>query len=173
MTFLNLAQERYSVRKFSAREVEQEKIDQILRAGQIAPTACNNQPQKILVIQSAEALEKLQKCKTSHFGETLAVLTCYDRTLCWKREYDDKSSGDIDASIITTHMMLAAQELGIGSTWVMHFIPEAIKEEFMLPDNYEPVSLLVMGYPAEDAKPFPGHTSVRPIAETVQYNSFS
>ena len=70
-------------------------------------------------------------------------------------------------------LALAAQELGIGSTWVMHFIPEAIKEEFMLPDNYEPVSLLVMGYPAEDAKPFPGHTSVKPIAETVQYNSFS
>ena len=68
MDFIKLAEERFSVRKFSDRQVEQDKLDLILKAGQIAPTACNIQPQRIYVLQSQEALEKLQKCKMSHFG---------------------------------------------------------------------------------------------------------
>ena len=158
MDFITLTEERYSVRKFSDRPVEQEKLDLILRAGQTAPTACNFHPQRIYVLRSREALERLQKCKTSHFGETLAVLVCCDTAVCWKRDYDGKSSGEIDASIVTTQMMLEAWEQGIGSTWVMHFIPEAIREEFALPEDEEPVSLLVMGYPAEDSAPSAMHS---------------
>jgi nitroreductase len=172
MEFLKLAEERFSVRSFSDKPIEKEKLDAILRAGQVAPTACNLQPQKILVIQSEEALALYRKCTVCHFNAPLAILTCYDKNLCWKREYDGKSSGDIDAAIVTTHMMLEAANLGIGSTWVMHFIPEAIRNEFQLPENYEPVSLLAMGYPAEDAKPYPGHSSIKPLDETVSYNEF-
>jgi len=167
MNFIQLAEERYSVRKFTDRSVEQDKVDLILKAGQIAPTACNNQPQRAYVIQSPEALKKLQKCKTSHFGETLAILVCYDTEACWKREYDGKSSGDVDAAIVTTHMMFEAQELGIGSTWVMHFIPEAVRAEFEIPDHEEPVSLLVMGYAAADAKPAVLHTQKKVLSETM------
>ena len=148
--FITLANSRFSVRSFSNKNVEQEKIDSILLAGLVAPTACNNQPQKIYVLQTAEALETLQKCKYSHFGETLAFIVCYDSSLCWTREFDGKVSGDIDASIVATHMMLEAWELGIGSTWIMHFIPEAIIDEFNLPDNVVPVCILVMGYPAQE-----------------------
>ena len=167
MSFIQLAEERFSVRKFSARAVEQEKLEAILRAGQIAPTACNNQPQKIYVIRSPEALEKLQKCKPSHFGETLAILVCCRTGACWRCPCDGKSSGDVDAAIVTTHMMLAAQEQGIGSTWVMHFIPDAVRSEFAIPEDEEPISLLVMGYPAEDVKPAPLHAQKKPLNETV------
>jgi len=167
MDFIQLAEERFSVRKFSDRKVEKEKLDVILRAGQVAPTACNYQPQRIYVIQSEEALAKLQKCKTFRFGETLAILVCVDTNACWKRSYDGKSSGDIDAAIVTTHMMLAAQEVGIGTTWVMHFNPEAIKTEFNLPIFEEPVSLLVMGYASPDAKPSAFHTQKKDLSETV------
>lgn len=169
MDFFELAQQRYSVRKFSSRPVEQEKVDAILRAGQIAPTACNNQPQRIYVIQSKQALEALQKCKFSHFGETLAMLVCANTDECWVRKVDGKNSADVDASIVTTHMMLQAQALGIGSTWVMSFIPEAMKEEFHLPHNVEPIALLVMGYAAEDAAPSERHSQSKDLSETVQY----
>ncbi|QNU66220.1 nitroreductase family protein [Ruminiclostridium herbifermentans] len=172
MDFLQLAENRYSVRNFADKEIEQEKIDAILRAGQVAPTACNFQPQKILVIKSKEALEKFRRCTVCHFNAPLAILTCYDKSLCWSREYDGKTSGDIDAAIITTHMMLEAANLGIGSTWVMHFIPEAIREEFKLPDNFEPVSILVMGYPAEGASPNPSHFNIKPLSDTVFYNEY-
>src|SRR5690606_8491368 len=126
------------VRKFSNKKVEQEKVDLILQAGNVAPTACNRQPQKIYALQSEESLSTLQKCKFSHFNETLAFIVCYDSSECWERDIDGKNSGDIDASIVATHMMLEAWEVGIGSTWIMHFIPEAIIEEFKLPENIIP-----------------------------------
>ena len=169
MDFLKLASERYSVRSFQPRPVEDKDLERILQAGHLAPTACNLQPQRILVIKSEAAIEKLRKCTKCHFEAPTALLVCYDKTECWKRKYDGASSGEIDASIVTTHMMLEAASLGVGSTWVMHFIPEAIKTEFHIPDHIEPVALLVMGYPAADAGPFPGHTAFRPLEEIIRF----
>ena len=163
--FIELCEERYSVRSFDAKKVEEEKIASILRAAQVAPTAGNRQPVRIYVIKSDEAIETLQKCKTQHFGETLAFIVCYDSSVCWVRDYDGKSSGDVDASIVATHMMLEAQEQGIGSTWIMHFIPEAVRTEFELPDNIVPVSILVMGYPSESVAPSQMHTNRRDISD--------
>lgn len=168
MNFKELSEQRFSVRSFSERPVEQEKITAILRAGQAAPTACNKQPQRVLAIQSPESLEILKKCTRAHFGETLAIITCYDREDCWER-WDGKLSGEIDTSIVTTHMMLAAYELGIGSTWVMDFIPEAVEVEFGLPESWVPVSLLMMGYPAEDVRPSPMHGARKELKETVKF----
>ena len=172
MDFLNLAQQRYSVRSFAPQPIAKEEIDKILAAGHLAPTACNLQPQRILVIKSPEAVEKLRKCTPCHFGAPAALLVCCDRNESWKRKYDGKSSGDVDASIIATHMMLQAASLGIGTTWVMYFDPAAMREEFSIPAHIEPVALLVMGYPAPDAKPAPGHAQFRPMEETVIYDTF-
>ena len=169
MEFLELAENRFSVREFDGKKVEREVIDKILRAGQAAPTACNNQPQRIFVIQSEEALEKLRKCTRCHFNAPLAFLICYDKNQCWKRKYDGKISGDIDASIVCTHMMLEAANLGVGSTWVIYYIPEAIKTEFELPDNLESTALLVMGYPKDGIKPDPLHYKTKSIDETVKF----
>ena len=167
MDFLTLSKERYSVRKFLDRKVEEEKINRILKAGQIAPTACNKQPQRIYLIESDEALEKWRKCTPCHFGETLVLLTCVNKTEEWKRDFDGKTSGDVDASIVMTHMMLEGWELGIGSTWVMYFIPEAVRVEFCLPDELEPIGALLMGYPAENVKPSSMHEKKKEISETV------
>lgn len=172
MDFLNLAAERYSVRSFQPRPVEDKALERILRAGHLAPTACNLQPQRTLVIQSEAAMEKLRKCTKCHFAAPTALLVCYDKNECWKRTYDGAASGEIDASIVTTHMMLEAASLGVGSTWVMHFDPAAMRREFHIPDHIEPVALLVMGYPAADAEPFPGHTAFRPLGEIVRYDQF-
>ncbi|MBU5455299.1 nitroreductase family protein [Caproiciproducens sp. MSJ-32] len=172
MDFLKLAKERYSVRKFSDKKVEKEKLDMILEAGRLAPTAVNFQPQRILVINSEENLEKLKLCTRYHFDAPLALLICYDSTVSWKRSYDKKEMGEVDASIVTTHMMLQAAELGLGTTWVGHFDPEAIKEKFELPEYLVPVAILPMGYPSEDSKPNPLHEKRYEINKTVYYNSF-
>jgi len=174
MKFINLAQDRYSLRKFSEKAVEKEKLDLVLEAGRLAPTACNNQPQRILVIEGQEALAKLKKCTRYHFGAPMALLVCYDNAASWKRSFDGKDSGDIDASIVTTHLMLQAAELGLGTTWVGHFDPAAVKKEFLLPENIVAVALLPLGYPAEDAAPNAQlHPNRKPIEETVFYNHFS
>lgn len=170
--FLKLAAKRYSVRSFESRPVEEDTLRQIIQAGYVAPTACNLQPQRILVLSKPEDTKKLKHCTKCHFNAPTALLICYDKNECWKRKYDGKSSGEIDAAIVTTHMMLAAESFGVGSTWVMHFDPAAMREEFQIPDQLEPTALLVMGYPAEDAEPYPGHSQFRPLEDLLVYHSF-
>ena len=169
MNFTELIKNRYSVRKFDGRQISDGCVDEILAAGHLAPTACNYQPQKIFVLRSPEALEKLKDCTKCHFDAPCAMLVCYDEALCWTRKYDGKTSGDIDASIVTTHMMLKAAELGVGTTWVMHFNPEKIRAAFDIPSGINPTALLVMGYPAADAEPLDLHSKFRSEEEIVKY----
>ncbi len=172
MDFIELAARRYSVRKFSDKPVEKEKIELILKAAQLSPTACNNQPQRILVIQSESALAKLRKCTAYHFGAPLAFLICFDKTASWKRSFDGDDSGAVDASIVTAQMMLEAADIGLGTTWVAYFDPTKVRKEFNLPENFVPVALLPAGYPADDAKPYPAHAKRNPVEQTVWYDTF-
>ena len=167
--FIELAESRYSVRSFSNKKIPVEEIEKIIHAGMIAPTGCNNQPQKIIVVNSEEGLAKIKECTRCHFDAPLVFIISYNKDECWKRPYDGKLSGDIDASIVTTHMMLQAYELGIGSCWVMHYRPEVLKEKFSLPDTLESTALLVMGYPSEDSKPAPAHEKSKPEFDIVKW----
>jgi nitroreductase len=174
MEFINLAEGRYSLRKFSEKPVEKEKLDLVLKAGRLAPTACNNQPQRILVIENEEALAKFKRCTPCHFNAPMALLVCYDNTVSWKRNFDGKDSGDNDVGIVATHLMLQAAELGLGTTWVGNFDPANIEKEFSLPANIVPVALIPLGYPAEDATPNERlHYHRKRVEETVFYNNFS
>lgn len=173
MDFLELAKQRYSVRKFSDKKIEQEKIALILEAGRVAPTAVNYQPQRILVLDNRQSLDKLGECTPYRFKETLALLVCYDQTVSWKRKYDNKDSGEIDASIVATHMMLQAASLGIGSTWIGHFDPQKIRNVFAIPNDIIPVVLLSLGYPAEEAVPHAFHDTKHELSKTVFYQTFA
>ncbi len=172
MDFQQLIAERYSVRKFKPDPLPQEVIDRLLQAGHLAPTGCNFQPQRILVLNTEQSMAKLRTCTKCHFDAPAAMLVCHNRDESWKRVYDGALSSPVDAAIVTTHMMLAAQNNGIGSCWVMHFDPTAMREAFHIPENVEPVALLVMGYPAEDAEPLPLHSQYRPLTDVVVYDSF-
>jgi nitroreductase len=172
MDFYKLIAERYSVRKFKNERLSKEIVDKILEAGHLAPTGCNNQPQRILVLNNDESIEKLKNCTRCHFDAPTAMLVCYNKDECWTRKYDGKTCGVSDACIVTTHMMLGAYSLGVGSTWVMHFDPQKMRENFNIPKELEPVALLVMGYPAEDSVPNPLHNQFRPLEEIVSYEAF-
>ena len=157
MEFLELARSRFSVLEYEKHPVEQEKLDKIIEAALAAPTACNNQPLRIVVINDDESRQKLNRAVPSKYYVPAAFLVCYDKREAWQRPMDEKSSGDIDAAIVTTHMMLEATDLGLGSIWVMYWDPEKVKSEFALADGIEPVSLLVVGYKSEAAAPRAGH----------------
>lgn len=172
MDFFKLASERFSVREFTDEPVDQDTINKILKAAHIAPTGCNYQPFRILVLNTPASTEKLKKCTKCHFGTNCAMLVCYNKDECWTRKYDGAQSGLVDACIVTTHMMLQAAELKIGSCWVMHFDPFAMREEFNIPENIEPVALLVMGHPKEGVKPLNLHNEFRNLNELVFYNNF-
>lgn len=172
MDFEQLITQRYSVRSFQPTHLPQEVVDKILEAGHKAPTGCNYQTQRILVLNTDEAMAKLRSCTKCHFSAPTAMLICHNRAESWKRPYDGELSSPVDGAIVTTYMMLAAQNAGVGSCWVMHFDPAKMRETFCIPADTEPVALLVMGYPAEDAKPLPMHFQSRPMEEVVSYATF-
>ncbi len=172
MEFEKLITDRYSVRNFTEEHLPKEVIDKILEAGHKAPTGCNYQPQRILVLNTDNAIEKLKGCTKCHFNAPTAMLVCHNADESWKRPYDGALSSPVDAVIVTTHLMLAAHNIGVGSCWVMHFDPKAMRETFNIPENYEPAALLVMGYPSPDAKPLGLHYETRPMDEVVFYDSF-
>lgn len=172
MDFLELAQKRYSVREFSAKKVEQNKIDKILAAARIAPTACNNQPQRILVLTEEEELKRMKECTRFDFDAPIIFIICYDNEVSWKRKLDGKDEGEVDAAIVTTHMMLEVSDLELGSTWVGSFDPNKVREIFNIPSNYEIVSILPVGYPSEDNKPNSKHLERQGIEKIAFYHTF-
>ena len=172
MNFTELASARYSCRKFTDERVCDCHVEEILKAGHIAPTGCNIQPQRILLLNTDESITKLHEVTRCHFGCKTAMLVCYNKDECWVRKYDGKTSGVSDACSVIVHMLLKATEIGVGTTWVMHFNPEKAREAFNIPENIEPVGFIMMGYPADDAKPADMHSTFRPIDEVVVKDCF-
>lgn len=172
MDFLELAKTRFASRRFTDRKVEPEKLEKILEAGRVAPTAANLQPQRILVIQSGQGLEKLSKAG-SVYRAPLALVVCADHSACWKRPLDGKNTADIDASIVATHLILEATYLGLDSIWVCYFKKEIVSAEFALPAEVEPINILGIGYSDAPKKSPDRHGSERkPLAELVRYETF-
>ena len=168
MTFQELAHARYSVRSFKDMPIKDEEMDLILEAGRVAPTACNNQPQKIFVAKSEVARRKLASVCRCTFGAPVILVVCYDRTRDWKNKLmPGYESGETDAAIVCTHMMMQAADLGIGSCWVGYFNAQEVADVLGLPENLTVSALLPIGYPAEGAKPAPMHTQYRDFDDTV------
>lgn len=172
MEYEKLITERYSVRSFKPEHLSDEAVSEILNAAHKAPTGCNYQPQRILVLNTDESIENLKKCTRSHFNAPTVMIVCYNEQESWKRPYDGALSAPVDAAIVTTHMMLAAHNIGIGCCWVMHFNPSAIIEQFNVPENIKPLAILVMGYPSDNAVPHEFHNSFRPLEDIVVYGQF-
>ena len=171
MTFMELAQNRFSERHFDSRPVEEEKLLKILEAGRIAPTACNYQPQRIFVIKSESAIEKAKATGASLCGCPVALLVCYDLDTVWRnprdRRFTDYNAGEQDASIVAASMMFEAEELGVHSLWIRGFDAQDVIEKFGLAENLVPVMMLALGYPGEKSHPAHLHAKRRPLEETV------
>lgn len=167
MDFLELSKKRYSVLHYQKECIPDDIISKILEAGLSAPTACNFQPQKIKLINTDDGRSRLNRVVPSKYYVPAAFLVCYDKTICWKRKFDGRSSGEIDASIVTTHMMMEATELGLGSIWVMYWDPNTMRDEFEIPQQYEPVALLIVGYPDKSIEPHKEHFVRKGISDVM------
>ena len=172
MSFLDLAKKRYSVRAYTEKKVEKEKLEAILEAAHVAPTGANNQPQHLIVVESDEGMNKVGKAANT-YGAPLVIIICSDRNVTWTRPFDGKKLTDIDASIITDHMMMEATDLGLGSVWICYFKPDVLKEELAIPEGLEPVNILAIGYAdteKEHALSPDRHGRLRkPLSSTVSY----
>lgn len=169
MEFNEVIKKRYSCKKFDGRAVDKEQLENILKAGQLAPTAKNLQEQRIYVAQSADALAKIDKLTPCRYGASTVIIVAYDTNSLFTYPGGKRDSGIEDATIIATHLMLAAKANGVDSCWINFFDPDAAAKEFELPANEEVLMLLDLGYPAPDASPLPNHESRKDLTETVKY----
>lgn len=170
MSFIELAKNRYSVRKFSNRPIEKEKLDTILAVGNLAPTAKNMQPQRIYVLQSDGAIAELDSLTPCRYGANTVLLFTYNVDEEWQNPFENNiRSGVQDVSIVATHIMLAAKEQGLDTCWCDYFPNSKLEDAFYLPKNEKAVLLMPIGYADESAKPSQFHNSKKDIDQIVKY----
>ena len=169
MDFLKLAQDRYSCKKYSDRPVPEEVLTQILEAGRLAPTAKNLQEHHIYVCRSSEALDMIDKITPCRYGAPVVLAVAFDKDNVYTTPDGSFQSGVEDATIVATHLMLAAASLGVDSCWINKFYPADLHRLMGLPANEQLLMLLDLGYAAEGAGPLPNHSMRKPLADTVTY----
>ena len=169
MEFKQVVKNRYSCKKYSDKPVEPEKLDAILEAGRLAPTAKNLQEQHIYVLQSADALAKVDAATPCRYGAPTVLVVAFDKSNVFTYPGGKRDSGIEDAAIVATHLTLAAADEGVDSCWLNFFDPEKLADALGLPEQEEILMLLDLGYAAPDAGPLPNHFSRKPLPETVSY----
>lgn len=173
MNFLELVKKRCSIRKYAPTTVEPEKIDYILEAARLAPSAVNFQPWHLVLVQSDEGKAKLQACYGTEWFKKVpyCLIVCGDHKQSWKRG-DQKDHMDIDVAIAAEHICLAAAEQGLGTCWVCNFNTELCREAFNIPEAVEPVVLIPFGYPSDPALFDETPKKRKPIEEIIKRESF-
>ena len=167
MEYEKVIRERKATRLFSKKSVEQDKIDMILEAGRVAPTAKNSQAFKIYVVNTEEGLAKIDKATICRYKAPLVFIICGDKAKAYKKDNEPKY--EIDACIVTTHMMLEATNVGLDNIWIEMFKEDVLRSEFDIPENLVPVALLPVGYKAKLCPPSPLHKIRKNIQELVIY----
>lgn len=169
MEFMEAAKSRYACKKFDAAQITKEQLCAILEAGRLAPTARNNQEQHIYVVQSDEGKAKIDSLTPCRYGAPTVLIVAFDKTNTFTYPGQKYDSGIEDASIVATHMLLAAKSVGVDSCWVNFFDPDKVAETFGLPENEEVLTFIDLGYAAEGVQPGPTHASRKPLEETVSF----
>ena len=169
MEFKEVVKNRYSCKKYTERQVEAEKLSAILNAGRLAPTAKNLQEQHVYVVQTPEALAKIDAVTPCRYGAPTVLVVAFDSKNVFTYPGGKRDSGVEDATIVATHMILAAADEGVDSCWINFLDPEKLAEALGLPENEEVLMVMDLGYAAGGAGPLPNHGSRKPLDETVSY----
>ena len=168
MEFREVAKSRYSCKKYDGRQISEEQLEAILEAGRLAPTAKNLQEQRVYVVQSEEGLARIDSLTPCRYGAKTVLMVAFDKNNVFTYPGEKRDSGVEDATIVATHLLLAAKDAGVESCWINFFDPDKAKEIFGLPENEEVLMLLDLGFAAEDAGPLANHSSRKPLEETVK-----
>jgi len=167
--FLELARSRYSVRAYRRDPVEADKLERVLEAARLAPTACNIQPFQLLVIHTEGRASELKRIyPRDWFADApllIAAVGLPDRA--WKRK-DGRNYVDVDVAIVMDHLILAAANEGLGTCWVAAFDPPAARELLGLPADVEPIAFTPLGYAADN----PPEKKRKGLAELVRYEKW-
>lgn len=154
MEFFELINKRYSVRAYQSKPVEKEKLQKVLEAANLAPTAANKQPFLFFVIHTQGRESELKRIYSREWfcKAPLVICACAVVSEAWTR-MDGKNYADVDTTIAMDHLILAAADQGLGTCWVAAFNPSAAREVLRLSKDEEPVAFTPLGYPADELKP--------------------
>jgi nitroreductase len=168
MNFGDLVRSRYSVRAYKRDPVEGEKLEQVLEAARLAPTADNRQPFGLIVVRTEGREGDLERIYSRGWfvQAPLVLCACAIPEKAWVRKKDGKSYSDMDVAIVMDHLILAAAELGLGTCWIAAFDPHAAREVLGIPEGVEPVAFTPLGYPAEP----PGAKERKSLSELVHHD---
>jgi nitroreductase len=149
--------------------VEDDKLQQVLEAARLAPTAANRQPFQLIVIHTAGREAELKRIyHTDWFVRApLVICACGIPAQGWTRK-DDKNYSDVDVAIAMDHLILAATNAGLGTCWIAAFDPDAAREVLNLPAGVEPIAFTPLGYPADQ----PGPKRRKALSKLVRYESW-
>ena len=167
MDFSELVGKRYSVRAYRPDPVEDEKLEQVLEAGRLAPTAANRQPFQFIVIHTEGRKEELLRVYGREWFVQAPVIICACGIPAqgWTRRDDGKNYTDVDVAIVMDHLILAAADAGLGTCWIAAFDPQAAREVLGLPDDIVPVAFTPLGYAADQLKP----KKRKQLSELIRY----
>lgn len=165
--FLELAEKRRSVRAYKADAVPEELMQQVLEAGRLAPSACNKQPWRFIVVRGETGRRALGAAYAREWfwKAPVVIAVCILPKEAWTRSYDGQNYAMVDGALAMDHMTLAAAEMGLGTCWIGAFDPAAAREILNLPDGVEIVGMTPLGFP--DVEPSPRVRSRRPLGEIV------
>jgi nitroreductase len=166
MEFQSLIKARYSVRAYKPDPVEDDKLARILEAARIAPTAANRQAFRIIVVRTAGEKEALRRIygRDWFVQAPIVFCVCAVPSEAWVRKADGWNAAEVDATIVMTHIVLAAAAEGLGTCWIAAFDPAAAREVLGLPPELVPSAFTPLGYPADA----PGPKKRRPLDELVR-----
>jgi len=152
MEFIELAGKRYSVRSYEAEPVEDDKLQLVLQAARLAPTAANRQAFRLIVILTKNRESELLRIYSRSWFVQAPVVICICATPneAWVR-LDGKNYSDVDAAIVMDHLVLAATDLGLGTCWIAAFDPVAAREVLRVPEQVDPIAFTPLGYPADQS----------------------
>lgn len=168
MDYFEVIEKRHSVRAYKNDIVEPEKLEKIINAAILAPTAVNFQPFKLFIICTQKHLSELKEIyKREWFLQAPYVLCiCAMQGEAWVRRHDGRSYADVDAAIVMDHIILAATALGLGTCWVGNFNADAARKMLLLDEKTEPLLFTPLGYEAEQTVQKIGR---KPAEELVSY----
>lgn len=168
MPVLDLMKARCSVRQFRDQPIEREKLLYVLEAARVAPSGCNYQPWRFLVLEDKELFRRVSPDWVTESQAPVVIVACGDHQHAWRRR-DGKDHCDIDVAIAVDHLTLAAAEVGLGTCWICSFDAYRCATLLNLPYQLEPVVLLPIGYPAQSRPANRHDTDRKPLDQIVSW----
>ncbi|MCH5346920.1 MAG: nitroreductase family protein [Muribaculaceae bacterium] len=165
--FKDIVERRYSCRAYQPVAVGRDKIEAVLEMARLAPSACNRQPWRFIVLESDADRQIVHEAYARDWVKTAPayIVACGDHSTAWHRGDDNKDHTDVDISIAVEHICLAATALGLGTCWICNFDAYLVADCLNLPENLEPIAIIPIGYPADDSIPAKKRVDIQEIVK--------